>query len=268
MVTYQTSAQNKETIRFGSAKIEVGETVGTLVNLGLATSVEFTEEYEPIVLKPDNAPEIVVGVKDHTATVKFDMWEVNLTNLNLIRGGLDSIASVAGSSTPVTSESHVLTGTNFVRLDHKNGNGAEVSTIVVKDSTAATAARNTDYVVAVDEAGYTCIARIANSTVITDGEEVKVSYSYTPNKSTTLSSGGKNEVSARVVRLTNTNSAGKVFRITVYAARNQGGITLALPADDGDEPLKPTIELKGICDTTRTAGDQLFEIYDEQGASV
>ena len=268
MVSYQTSAQNKDTIRFGSAKIEVGETVGSLVNLGLATSVEFTEEYEPIVLKPDNAPEIVVGVKDHTATVKFDMWEVNLANLNLIRGGLDTLTSVTGSSTPVASEGHVLTGTNFVRLDHRNGNGAEVSTIVVKDSTAATAVRNTDYVVAVDEAGYTCIARVTNSTVITDGEEVKVSYSYTPHESTTLSSGGKNEVSARVVRLTNTNAAGKVFRITVYAARNQGGITLALPADDGDEPLKPTIELKGICDTTRTAGDQLFEIYDEQGASV
>ena len=85
--------------------------------------------------------------------------------MNIIRGGLDTLTSVPGSSTPVTSEGHVLTGTNFARLDHKNGNGAEVSTIVVKDSTAATAARNTDYVVAVDEAGYTCIARIEASRI-------------------------------------------------------------------------------------------------------
>ncbi len=268
MVTYQTSAQNKETIRFGSAKIEVGETVGTLVNLGLATSVEFTEEYEPIVLKPDNAPEIVVGVKDHTATVKFDMWEVNLKNLNLIRGGIDTLGSVEGSETSVSEETHTLTDTKFVRLAHKNGDGSEVASIEVTDSSDNAATRNTDYVVAVDEEGYTCIARVATSTVIADGDSVKVNYTYTPNAATTLSSGGKNTVSARVVRLTNTNAAGKKFEITVYAAKNQGGIELALPADDGDEPLKPTITLKGICDTTREAGDQLFKIVDEQGVSA
>lgn len=266
MVSYQTSVQHKETIRFGSAKVEVGASVGSLLNLGLASNIEFTEEYEPIVLKPDNAPEIFAGVKDHTATVKFDMWEVKLSNLNLIRGGFDTYGQVAGSSTPVTSEEHTLTGTNFVRLNQKNGNGAEVSTIVVKNSTNATAARNTDYVVAVDAAGYTCIARIANSTVIGGGEKVNVSYTYSPNRSTTLSSGGKNTISAKVVRLTNTNADGKIFRITVYAARNQSGITLTLPSDDGDEPLKPTIELKGVCDNTREAGAQLFEIYDEQEA--
>lgn len=268
MTTYQTSAQHSETIRFGSAKIEVGETEESLVNLGLATGVKFTEEYTPVVLKPDNAPEIVVGVKDHSATVEFEMWEVNLTNLNLIRGGIDTLSSVVGSETHVIAETHTLTGTNFVRLAHKNGDGSEVASIDVKNAADAEAGRNTDYVVAVDEEGYTCIARVANSTVIPDGGGIKVSYSYTPYAATTLSSGGKNTVSARVVRLTNTNAAGKKFEITVYAAKNQGGIELALPADDGDEPLKPTITLKGICDTTREAGDQLFKIVDEQGVSA
>ncbi len=265
MTTYQTSTQHSETIRFGSAKIEVGESEASLVNLGLATGIKFTEEYTPVTLKPDNAPEIIVGVKDHSATVEFEMWEVNLTNLNMIRGGIDTLGSVSGSATPVSAETHTLTDTNFVRLAHKNGDGSEVAPIEVTDSEDNEAARNTDYVIAVDEEGYTCIARVATSTVIADGDSVKVNYTYTPNAATTLSSGGKNTVSARVVRLTNTNAAGKKFEITVYAAKNQGGIELALPADDGDEPLKPTITLKGICDTTRTAGDQLFMIVDEQG---
>ena len=52
MVSYQTSAQKMNSIRFRSAKIEVGETVEDLIDIGLATSVEFTEEYEPITLKP------------------------------------------------------------------------------------------------------------------------------------------------------------------------------------------------------------------------
>jgi hypothetical protein len=162
----------------------------------------------------------------------------------------------------------MLSGTTGCRLDHKNGSGAIVTAITVKDSVGTSTILNTDYVLYLDSDGYTCIARTTGSTVITTGETVKVSYTYTPNASITLSSGGLNTIAARVVRLTNTNSAGKVFRITVYAAKNQGGIELKLPSDDADESLAPSIELKGVVDTTRTAGDQLFEVYDEQGVSA
>ena len=265
MVNYQTNVQKPSTIRFGSAKIEVGEDVDSLTNLGVATGIEFTEEFEAVVFKPDNAPEIQGPVKDHTATAKFELWEVDLENLALIRGGMDLIDTVSGDPVSVVNEAHTLTGTGLVRLDHKMGDGSEVGSIVVTDASSNAAVRNTDYVIAVDSSGFTCIGRVAASTVITSGEGVLVDYSYTPNASVKLSSGGLNTINPRVVRLTNTNAAGKEFRITVYAAKNQGGIELALPADDGDEPLKPNIELKGIIDPTRTAGDQLFEIYDEQG---
>lgn len=265
MVTYQTAAQNSASIRFGSAKVEVGATVGSLVNLGLATGIEFTEESEQIVLKPDNAPEIVVGVKNHTATVKFEMWELDLANLNLIRGGIDTYAATDTTPVAVTAEAHTLTGVAGVRLNYKNGDNSIVTISAATDTAGTTAVANTDYVAYVDSAGYTCVARVAASTVITSGDGIKVTYTYTPLSAKTLSTGGLNTIAARVVRLTNTNGAGKVFRITVYAAKNSGGINLQLPADDADDPLKPTIELRGVVDTTRTAGDQLFEIYDEQG---
>lgn len=265
MVSYQTSAQKTNSIRFGSAKIEVGETVETLVNLGLATSVEFTEEYEPITLKPDNGPEIIVGIKEHTATVKFEMWELDLENLHLIRGGIDTLTPVAGDAATATNETHVLTGIEGVRLDYKNGNNTLVTISTATDNEGTTAELNADYVKYLDADGYTCIARVSESEVLTDGDTIKVTYSYTPNTAVKLSTGGLNTVNPRVVRLTNTNSLGKKFQITVYAAKNQGGIELQLPADDADEPLKPTIELRGIVDPTRSAGDQLFEILDEQG---
>lgn len=265
MVSYQTSAQKTNSIRFGSAKIEVGETVGALVNLGLATSVEFTEEYEPITLKPDNGPEIIVGIKEHTATVKFEMWELDLSNLALIRGGIDSYDTVDGTPDTATAEEHVLTGVEGVRLNFKNGDGTLVTISGATDAAGTTAVQNTDYIAYLDSAGYTCIARVSASDVLTDGDTIKVSYGYTPAAAIKLSTGGLNTVNPRVVRLTNTNSLSKKFQITVYAAKNQGGIELQLPADDADEPLKPTIELRGIVDPTRTAGDQLFEILDEQG---
>lgn len=265
MANYQTSVQKGNTIRFGSAKIEVGDDIGSLVNLGVATDIEFTEEFEPIILKPDNAPEIQVGIKEHTATAKFDMWEVDLSNLNLIRGGIDKYSTVAGTEKTVTNELHTLKGTGFVRLNYANGDGSEVTITTVKDSSNVTAVRNTDYVVGVDAAGNTVLARVAASTVITDGEQVKVSYKYTPNSAVKFSTGGLNTINPRIVRLTNTNAAGKKFQITIFAAKNQGGIELKLPSDDADESLKPTIELKGIVDVTRAAGEQLFEILDEQG---
>lgn len=265
MVNYQTTTQKPTSIRFGSAKIEVGDTVGNLTNLGLATGIEFNEEFEVVVFKADNGPEINGPVKNHYAKVKFELWEVDLTNLHLIRGGMDLLTPTTGTEQTVTDELHTLSGTGLVRLNFANGNGTEVSITAVKDSTNATAERNTDYVVGVDSAGYTVIGRVSASSVIADGEAVKVTYKYTPNASVKLSSGGLNTVNPRVVRLTNTNSLGKKFQITVYAAKNQGGIELKLPADDADEPLKPTIELKGIVDPTRTLGDQLFEILDEQG---
>jgi len=265
MVSYQTSAQKTNSIRFGSAKIEVGETVGDLVNLGLATSVEFTEEYEPITLKPDNGPEFIVGIKEHTATVKFEMWELDLSNLALIRGGIDSCDTVDGTPDTASAEEHVLTGVEGVRLNFKNGDGTIVTISGATDAAGTTVDQNTDYIAYLDSAGYTCIARVSESTALTDGATIKVSYGYTPAESIKLSTGGLNTVNPRVVRLTNTNSLDKKFQITVYAAKNQGGIELQLPADDADEPLKPTIELKGTLDVTREAGDQLFEILDEQG---
>jgi hypothetical protein len=264
MVNYQSAVQNINAIKFGSAKIEVGETVGTLVNLGVATGIEFEETFTPIILRPDNAPEIQVGVREHYATVRFELWEIVLSNLNLIRGGIDTYSTTAASPVSVTDEAHTLNGTDFVRLDYKSGDGSEVTSITVTDASSNAAVRNTDYVIAVDPDGWTCIARIAASSVITDGEGVLVDYTYTPLASNTLTSGGKNTINPRVVRLTNTNAAGKVFRVTVYAAKNQNGITLTLPADDSEDVVQPQIELRGVVDTSRTAGDQLFEIYNEQ----
>ena len=266
MANFQTTAQKVNAIRFGSAKIEVGETPGNLVNLGVAQDVEFSEEFTPIVLKPDNAPEIPVGVREHYATAKFNLWEVDLSNLNLIRGGMDTFSTVAGTPVSVTNELVKLDGTTMARLANRSGNGAEPATITVKDSANATAARNIDYIIGLDSGGWPVIGRIEGSPVITSGELVKVSYTYTPRASVKLSTGGKNTISPRVVRLTNTNSAGKIFQITIYAALNQGGIELKLPGDDSEDPAVVPIELKGSVDSARTAGDRLFEILDEQGA--
>lgn len=257
----QTTVQDSNSIRFGSGVLEVGDTVGTLVNLGAMRGIEFEESWEVTKIMSDNAGEILRRIKDHVASVSGELMEINLTNLALLRGGLDTYAPVAAEEVTVTAESITLYDTEAVRLANKQGDGTECSTIVV----AGGYARNTDYVVAVDPAGYTTIARIAAGG-ISDGATVSVGYKYTPNASKTLSTGGLSTIAPKVVRITNYDEAGKKFEITVYKASNDQGIKLTLPEDDSDDPALVPIKLVGSLDTTRTAGDQLFVIVDEQGA--
>lgn len=261
----QTTVQNPGAIRFGSGKLEVGTSVASLVDIGAIRNAVFKEEWEEVEVKSDNAGVVKVGIKEHVAFIECDMMEVNLENLNTIRGGLDTYTPVAGTPVAVTDELHVLNGTEFVRLNNRSGSGAEVASISVKDISNNDAVRNTDYVVAVDASGFTCVARIAGSSVISDGETVKVNYTYTPNSSVTLKSGGKTSISDRVVRITNTDENGKKFQITLYKATVNEGQNIEFPADDGDDPAMPHLKMKGVLDVSRAAGDQLFEIYDEQG---
>ncbi|WP_342303625.1 hypothetical protein [Methanolobus sp. ZRKC5] len=199
----QTTVQNSNAIRFGSGKLEIGTSIGSLVNIGAIRNAVFKEEWEDVEVKSDNAGIVKVGIKEHVAYIECDMMEVNLENLNTIRGDLDAYATVAGTPVSVTDEAHTLEDTDFVRLNYRNGDGTEVSSIVVTDASDTAAVRNTDYVVAVDSDGYTCIARISDSTVISDAEGIKVDYSYTPSSAATLTSGGKTAISDRVVRITN-----------------------------------------------------------------
>lgn len=266
MTNYQTTVQDEDTIRFGSAKIEIGTSSADLQDFGLVTGVQFTEEYTPIELKPDNAVKMLKGIKDHVCKLSFEMWELNLTKLALLRGGIDSTGSTAASPVSVTNEAHTLDDTDIAWLSYANGDGSEVGSIVVTDADSNAAVRNTDYVIVVGPDGRTGIARVAGSTVITDGDGALVSYSYTPLANKTMSTGGLNTIADRYVRVTNVNASGQKFQIDIYKAKVTGGLDFSYPADDGDDPLKPKIEMEGVYDTTRTAGDQLFKITDEQGA--
>jgi hypothetical protein len=264
-MVYQTTVQNTNSIHFGSAKVEAGPSVGSLVNIGLAAGIEFNEEFELIYLVPDNGARIAKGRKNHRAVIKFDMMELYMDNIYSLRGGADTKTPTAGSSTPVVDERHVLTGTTGCRFNFKNGANTICTSITVKNAAGDSGILGTDYVLYQDAAGYTCIARISGSTTIATGDNVKVSYTYTPNASVSLSSGGLTTITPQVVRLTNVDAAGKKFEVTVYSAISQKGISMKFPADDSEKSLVIPFELTGEVDISRTAGDQLFKILDEQG---
>jgi hypothetical protein len=257
----------------GSAKIEIrayGST-GAYTDYGLASGIEFTETIETAELKADNGSPIALDLKEHSATIKFNMLEQDLTKIYALRGGssgLDTYDTVAAEAATATNEAHVLTAVTGVRLNYKNGDGTIVTITAATDNAGTTAVLGTDYVKYVDGEGYTCVARVAASTVLTDGDTIKVTYSYTPLASKSLSSGGKSTIGYLEVKLTNLKNisgSDKAKTILVYKGQIQSGLDYKFPAGDSTDPLAYPVEIKAYDDATRTAGDQLYKITDEQG---
>lgn len=264
----QTSVQTTSAIRFGSGILEVGANVGALVNLGAMKGIKFTEEFDKISVMSDNAGEIYAGIRNHKATVEGDLMELNLTNLNSLRGGIDTYATVAAAEVAGYSQAVASGGwsyNKFIEFTHQMGTLAKITPTSVTAGTNGALVLNTDYMI-VQDAGTSKwgIIVIDSNTVTTEAQTITIVYTYTPAASKSLTSGGKLTISPKVVRITNTDANGKIFRITVYKATNAQGIELELQPDDSEDPNTIPIKLEGVLDVSRTAGDQLFEIYDTQ----
>lgn len=261
----QTTVQHPETIRFGSGRLEIGKSLDSLVDVGALTGVHFTHELgDKVTIASDNAGVILEHAGTQTAKVEANLMEINLDTLAVYMGGVSKLETVAGSKQTVTNEEHTLKGTTFIRLDHRMSDGNAVTIDSVKKKGGSAAVEDTDYVVAIDSDGYTCIARKSGSSVITDGSVVQVSYKYTPAAYKRLSFGGLQQLDAAVARITNYDSLGREFSITVYKATADSGIEIEFQADDADETDVVPITLVGTEDTSRAVGDQLFVIEDHQ----
>lgn len=261
----QTAVQHPETIRFGSGRLEIGKSLDSLVDVGALTGVHFTHDLgDKVTITSDNAGVVLERAGTQTAKVEANFMEINLDTLAVYMGGVSKLETVVGSQQTVNNEEHTLKGTTFIRLDHRMGDGNAVTIDSVKKNGGSAAVEDTDYVVALDSDGYTCIARKSGSSVIADGSVVQVSYKYTPAAYKRLSFGGLQQLDAAVARITNFDSLGREFSITVYKATADSGIEIEFQADDADETDVVPITLVGTEDTSRAVGDQLFVIEDHQ----
>ena len=174
----QTVVKQARKINFGSGKFEISTNGTSWTNLGAMRGIVFAEIWDKVTVMSDNAGVIKEFIKNHFATLSGNLMEIDLADLNTIRGGIDN-------------------------------------------------------------------------------------YSADVGESESLKSGGLTQLTAIQARVTNTNEVEEIFRITLYKATNNKGIELSFQPDDADDPNMIAVEIKGSCDTARTAGEQLFEIYSE-----
>lgn len=93
-MAYQTNA-NDRAFLMGSAEIFLLSSAGSsaYINLGAAKNVKLTENWDSWVVKPDNTPQVIMGVKNHTLTIEGELMELNFQKMAIIRGGLDTFST-------------------------------------------------------------------------------------------------------------------------------------------------------------------------------
>lgn len=264
MAYQQPMGDVKKTI-LGSVDIEVSEDGVSYVTLGTGNGAKVEESFDVVELKSDNGGVWGRLATNQKCTVSFQMQEIDLEVLNLLRGGIDTFSVVAATPVAVAGEAHgtgLTAGVPF-KLANKNGANTVVSSVVVKEDGVALTV-NTDYKVIVGDGnvgikGYTYIVPLAAQTGV-----ITVDYTYIPNAKRVLSTGGKVMIAPRYVRATHFNEAGEMYRVTIYAARNTNGISMEFPADESGEILMLPIALTADLNTSRSKGDQLYSIEDER----
>lgn len=267
----QTEVVKREALRLGSCKVEIGETLESLVNIGaLDGDTSMQEQWEKITRMSANAGKLSEGIKPgtHKATIAGNWLEIDLANLALLRGGIDQVNIVAGA--PVNGHVQtVLSGLwhydRFIPFDHQSCSAAKITPTSVAAGTDGALVLGTDYYIVQNAAGVWGIAIPDSVNVTTEAQNIAVTYNYTPAASIEFSTGGAFEIEPRVVRLTNTNEADKTLVGIFYKGHNSSGLNFAFKPDADGNYLVAPFQIECECDESRPAKDQLFKLVDSQG---
>ncbi len=266
----QTAVQKSNAVRFGSAKLELGVDIGSLVNFGALREVKITEQWEDTEVKSDNAGVLKHAIRNQKLQATAGWLEWDTARANTLRGGIDTLTSQDGA--PVADYNQVVASGSwhfdqFIPFTYQNGSGAKITPDSVTGSVDGVLVLNTDYWIVKASDGTWGISIRDSATVTTEAQNITIVFDYTPAVSKTLKSGGKYTINPRVLRITNVNEAGKKFEITIYRGFNQAPLELPFPADDGEDGMVVPIGVLAELDTSRTAGDQLYQIVDEQSVT-
>jgi len=267
MAIKQTTIQKSDTIRFGSAKFEVSDDDISYEDLGAMRGVAFRESWEELLVESDNAGQVKVGVRNQKAELSGDLLEFNLTQLNLLRGGIDVYSTQAGTPVAGATEA-ILAGSwgyndpHIVEFQMYDGTALTINSVT--GGTDGLLVEDTDYFVGTDAKGNTIVTIIDSATVTTLTQTMTIDYDHTPAASKTLKSGGKYTMAERYCKITNLDEDGDSMVIKIFAATSKDGIVLELQPDEGDDAAVCPIRMEGLPKDTLTEGEQLFEIVDAQ----
>jgi len=172
----QTTVQERTAIKWGSCKMEVGATVGALVNVGAIRDVVWEETFDKVTVMSDNAGPIELGIRNHLCAISGNWMEINWDNLEKVYSGVHTVVAADDTPIVITDESHVLDDYDSEALTYKNGDNSEVASLSVDNLATATTTyvRDCDYIVVTLPNGQTAIARAEATSIETESELIAV----------------------------------------------------------------------------------------------
>ena len=263
--------ENIKDLKFGSADVRVAlytdteATMSTATSVGMLDGITFNVSGDETLIETDNTEDIDMGPTNVKVVIAASAWKnIDIDVLNMITGRIGTVTSTP-ASTPVSivDEPHTLTGEISQRLAHKNGVTPTLVTAITVTQGGTAAVLDTDYIIGLDKEGYTTIAAISGSDVITSGETVLVDYTYTPLASKKITFGTSTVPVYLHVWIVNTNSAGKSFALEIYKVRSMNSVEFTFGSDKKRDLLQMPVTITGIEDRSRPADDSLYSVIDE-----
>jgi hypothetical protein len=253
--------------------VSVGDAIGALTDMGVLkgdASIEIT--YDKVKIQGSKAETLVDFVKNMKAVAAFELYQLHLPNLEKLLDGAVELVSTDGVLVAGHSEAIGVGATaagKFYAFAKQNGDKTVPTNIVITKLPATALVLETDYVIAESfpGSGIWGIVFIAGG-AYNPAVAMTWVYDYTPAASKTLHMGDASaELTPKIVELSK-SIGGKLFRARLWSATNEAGLTLSFPDSAGDDPASISVSLVGGLDTSRTAGRQLIEIYDEIGLTM
>lgn len=123
----QTTIQNQDAIRTGSAKIEISANGTVWKDLGALRKIIVKELGKTDVIKFDNVQEIKKFSDGDKFSIAFDMAEINWQVLEMMKDGQVNATTNAGVDTRVVFASGGKLIGKFVRLTNTNSAGEDLT---------------------------------------------------------------------------------------------------------------------------------------------
>lgn len=257
----QTTIQELNAIRQGSARVLIGDSFSSLVDIGALRKLVFTSLSENQEIEFDNTQSLKKFVKGKKVQVAFDLAEINFDNLATLDAGLVNLTTVAG--TPVSNTTQVFAANSlayetFQEIEHQNGDGSALNVDSVTGSVDGALSADVDFhVVSVNGVYGIIVHHTGSGGVTTLNQTFTVQYDYTPNASKKITFNDLGSKTLKVIRLINTDVDGKTLKIDIENGTNFSPIEVTFAADAADDVAILPVEFHG----------DLVEMVDEQNAN-
>ena len=264
----QTNVQNRRTIRYGSAKLFIGDRFDKLVDIGAARSIAMKEAMSTADIESDNAGVVATLNTEHKIEVSLDSLELNFEKYAMARGGIDNIDTYDGKTEVIKEyivEADTYTIGEEIKVPFKNADGSypTVTKVEKRSSTGNVLIEETSY----EKIGTNGI-KITDNNISPSIDTLVITYQRTMPKMVRMTTGGKSStIKPKCIMIVNTNAEGKELRIYLPQASISGGLEFSFPADKSQDVLIGKLSFSATTSGSQESGEQLAWYEDEQSVS-